>query len=288
MKLTGDAGTSISMASGTGIFGQRTCDWDGELLRYLKVSREKLPAIPEADDVPCKLINKFAKRWPWLADSLWFPAIANGAADNLGSGCLSKTKAALMIGTSGAMRVAYEGEPPAAIPSGLWSYRIDRQKVIIGGALSDGGNLYAWIKRTSICRRTPRSRSQNARPVPTESPFRRIFTASGARSIAKTPAAVDCLTASNDAIDILQAAMEGVAYRFAEILKQLNSVVKVNEIVASGGALRDSPVWTRIISDILGRDLTLNPARESSSRGAVLLALESIGKMEKNRKIIRY
>ncbi len=289
MKLTGDAGTSISMASGTGIFDQRTCDWDGELLRYLKVSREKLPTIPEADDVPCKLINKFAKRWPWLADSLWFPAIADGAADNLGSGCLSKTKAALMIGTSGAMCVAYEGEPPAAIPSGLWSYRIDRQKVIIGGALSDGGNLYAWMKKNlnlpkdaeeQIAKRPP-----GAHGV-TVSPYFHGERSTLYREDAR--GAIDCLTASNDAIDILQAAMEGVAYRFAEILKQLNSVVKVKEIVASGGALRDSPVWTRIISDILGRDLTLNPARESSSRGAVLLALESIGKMEKNRKIIRY
>ena len=31
-----------------------------------------------------------------------------------------------MIGTSGAMRVAYRGEPPQKIPPGLWCYRIDR------------------------------------------------------------------------------------------------------------------------------------------------------------------
>ena len=39
-----------------------------------------------------------------------------------------------MVGTSGAMRVAYEGEPPKEIPPGLWCYRIDRRRVIIGGA----------------------------------------------------------------------------------------------------------------------------------------------------------
>ena len=44
------------------------------------------------------------------------------------------------------------------------------------------------------------------------------------------------LLQTHDAVDIFQAAMEAVAYRFAEILKQLNSVVKVKEIVASGGA----------------------------------------------------
>jgi gluconokinase len=73
--------------------------------------------------------------------------------------------------------------------------------------------------------------------------------------------------------------MEGVAFRLADICERLADVAEVKTIVASGGALRESPVWTQIIADVLGRDLTLSDARESSSRGAVLLALESIGKM---------
>ena len=35
-----------------------------------------------------------------------------GAANNIGAGCTTKDKIALMIGTSGAMRVVFEGEPP--------------------------------------------------------------------------------------------------------------------------------------------------------------------------------
>ena len=43
-----------------------------------------------------------------LAESLGgFPSVADGAADNIGAGCVTQTKAALMVGTSGAMRVAY-------------------------------------------------------------------------------------------------------------------------------------------------------------------------------------
>src|SRR5262249_23252124 len=87
------------------------------------------------------------------------------------------------------------------------------------------------------------------------------------------------LNSSHDAVDILQAAMESVACRFAEIFDRLNSVVTIKEIVASGGALRESPVWMQIMADVLGRDLLINPTSEASSRGAVLLALESIGKM---------
>jgi len=87
------------------------------------------------------------------------------------------------------------------------------------------------------------------------------------------------LKSATDSVDIVQAALESVAYRFAEIFDQLNGVMKIKEIIASGGALRESPVWTQIIADVLGRDLSLPDVREASSRGAVLLALEAIGEI---------
>ena len=84
---------------------------------------------------------------------------------------------------------------------------------------------------------------------------------------------------------MVQAAFESVAYRFAEIFDQLNSAIKIKNIVASGGALRDSHVWTQIIADVLGRDLWLPETSEASSRGVVLLALESIGKIKSIEEI---
>src|SRR5688572_33063591 len=43
------------------------------------------------------------------------------------------------------MRVAYTGEPPATLPPSLWSYRVSRERVVVGGALSDGGGLLQWL-----------------------------------------------------------------------------------------------------------------------------------------------
>lgn len=280
LKLFGEMMTSVSMASGTGVFDIRKCEWDAKMLKYLDIKSSMLPKIA-TDCQTFKLNKKYADRWPRLATAKWFPTIADGAADNIGSGCVTKTKAALMVGTSGAMRVAYKGVPPANIPDGLWFYRIDRKRVIIGGALSDGGNLYAWMKKNL---RLPPNAEQQIMNRPlgaaglTVSPYfygeRSTLYREDARG------AISGLTASHDSVDILRAAMESVAYRFAEILKQLNTIVEVKEIVASGGALRDSPVWTKIIAEILGRELTINDARETASRGAVLLGLESIGKID--------
>lgn len=282
LRLSGSAVTSVSMASGTGIFDITKCEWDTELSGFLGLSNDHLPTV--TGDAETFTTN----HWPQIANAKWFPAIADGAANNIGAGCVTKEKAALMIGTSGAMRIAYVGEPPADIPPGLWCYRIDRRRVIIGGALSDGGGLYAWLKHTlkvteiddeiegEISLRAPDSHGLTFMPF-----------LSGERSTGyheDATGAVLGLTQNTTAVEIVHAAMESVAYRFAEIFEQLQTVCPVAEIVASGGALRESQVWTQIIADVFGRELTLPDTREASSRGAVLLALETIGKIESIEK----
>ena len=288
LKLSGAAQTSVSMASATGIFDVRRCVWDAELIKFLKIKPENLPEI-SADVYAFQLNAKYQKRWKRLARTRFFPAIGDGAANNIGAGCVRKTKAALMIGTSGAMRVAFAGEPPEEIPSGLWCYRIDRKRIIIGGALSDGGGLYRWLKDNFRLKDDDDKTEKEIEKRPPDChgltflPF-----LAGERSTGYHESATGAclgLKTSTDTIDIVQAALESVAYRFAEIFEQLNEVCKVREIIASGGALRESPVWTQIIADVLKQDMSLPDVREASSRGAVLLALESLGKIESIEKI---
>ena len=283
LKLFGDAATSVSMASGTGLLDLRKCSWDPELLKFLKLGPDRLPRIAD-DNETFRLSARFARRWPRLKNAEWFPAIADGAANNIGAGCVTRSKAALMIGTSGAMRVAYKGEPPTRIPPGLWCYRIDRKRVIMGGALSDGGGLYHWLKQNlrlgndddverEIAKRTPSAHGLTVMP---------FF--AGERSTGYHENAVGSilgLRSATDTIDIVQAGLESIAYRFADIFEQLNGVNRIRNIIASGGALRESPVWTQMIADVLARDLTLPETHEASMRGAVLLALESTGRINK-------
>ena len=276
LKLFGESVTSVSMASATGIFDQRKCDWDSELLRYLKVTRLRLPNIDSTDDQTYRLTAKFARRWPMLKNADWFPAIGDGAADNLGSGCTTIERAALMVGTSAAMRVAYSGEPPAQIPAGLWCYRIDRRRVIVGGALSDGGNLYALIKDRFKLRGDIDAQIM-ARETTDELVVIPFF--HGERSTGydeNARGAIIGMTAAHDGIDVLRAAMEGVAFRLDDIYERLSAITKITEIVASGGALRRSPTWRQIIADTLGQDLTVGDTDESSLRGSILYSQQLV------------
>jgi gluconokinase len=284
LRLFGTPVTSVSMASATGIFDIKKCDWDGPVIKFLKIRKENLPAIPLNDSTTFQLLPVYARRWPRLKETGWFPAIGDGAANNIGAGCVTGAKAALMIGTSGAMRVAFRGEPPKKIPPGLWCYRIDHERLIMGGALSDGGGLYRWLKdNLRLLANDNKTETEIAKRPPAGHGLTFLPFIAGERSTGYhegAHGAVIGLKSATDSIDIVQAALESVAYRFAEIFDQLNSVIKIKEIIASGGALRESPVWTQIIADVLGRNLSLPDTREASSRGAVLLALEALGRID--------
>jgi gluconokinase len=48
-------------------------------------------------------------------------------------------------------------------------------------------------------------------------------------------------------------------------------------VIATGEALRKSTVWTQMMADALGRPVVASLEKETSARGAAMLALERIG-----------
>ena len=285
LKLFGETATSVSMASATGLFNQRTCDWDHEFAHELGIPSTTLPPVISSDPTDHRLKDAFARRWPQLGSAHLSPPIGDGAANNIGAACHTRKRAALMVGTSGALRTLYAGEPPDNLPSALWCYRADRRRVVVGGALSDGGGLYHWLTQSLafgdgvdgsmqelLLRMEPDSHGLTVLP----------FWA-GERSTGWTPGARGAilgLTTQTQPMEILRAAMEAVAYRFAAILQALEPIAPGTTIRAAGNALRLSPVWAQIIADVINRPVLLNSLQEASMRGAALLALEAAGKIQ--------
>jgi gluconokinase len=283
LRLFDDASISVSMASGTGFLNQRTCEWDVPLLKALNLSIDTLPEI--ADARPGQNLNdEYASRWPQLRRARFYPAIADGAANNLGSGCVTRDKLAIMIGTSGAARVLYAGDPPKQVPPELWSYRADRSRVVVGGALSDGGGLFRWLHETLLADTDPSKLEDALESLDADSHGLTVLPFwGGERSTGwslNASGGILGLTLDTRPVEIVRAAMEAVVYRFALIVKALNLISPEPSIIASGNALHASRVWLQILADTLGRPVMLSTTREASTRGAALLALEAAGKIE--------
>jgi len=281
-RLFGKRVCSISLASGSGLFNQERCAWDAPVLQYLGVDERALSVLGDIDSPLTGLRAPFSGRWPELRSVPWFPAVGDGACSNIGCGCAGPASVAVMVGTSGAMRAVVPSGPLAPLPRRLWRYRVDRRRLLTGGVLGNGGNVFDWMRSTLALPADhaaldsallQREAGANGLAV---LPF---FT--GERSVGWKPrarAVVAGMSLDTGPLDILQAGMEAVAYRFAAVQGLLDSALgQAARTVATGGALMRSRAWAQIIADVLGRPLALSRVQEASSRGAALLALEVLG-----------
>jgi gluconokinase len=248
-----EAPMSLSLASATGMLDLHARAWDQELLDTLGVDAEQLPEI--SDD----------------AVDGWYPALLDGACSNLGAGCVTRDRAALMVGTSGAFRTVYE-TAQAHPREGLFLHWLDDRRVVEGGSLSDGGALVHWLEDTlqnaegSLADRDPNSHGLTF-----------LALLGGERSPGwhqHAKGAIEGLTFQTTPLDIRQAALEGVAFTFAAVA---DLMPEVEDVVATGGSLLKDDDWLQIMADGLGRPITTSGVKEASLRGAAVVALERLG-----------
>lgn len=272
-ELTGSAHCGLSMASGTGLLNAHTLQWDEALLDRCHIAPGQLNELTEAPLEPKRIA-----RFPRLAQARWYPALGDGAASNLGSGATRPGLAAINVGTSAALRVM-KGGPVKKFPFGLFCYRVDAERHLIGGAVSNAGNLRAWCLRELRLEDSEIERQMAARAKPghglTVLPF---WSAERAPTWdEERRSMIDGITFSTTALDILQALTEASYYRIALIadlvIRQERGAPK---FIVSGGIQR-SPSSLQRLANILNQPIYPNEEPEASIRGAALYALEREG-----------
>lgn len=270
LKLFGMARVSTSIAAWTGMLNRRSGQWDTESLRAAEIDEQQLSTI---SDVPFeRLDGAFAARWPNLHAARWYPALSDGYTANIGCGCTTTEQAALTIGTSGALRtlVTYM---PEHLPRGLFCYRVSAEQSLVGGAVSNAGNVFAWLKKTLKIEHDPFE--TDAAPDShglTVLPFW-----AGERSMGwhvDAQAAIMGMTLNTAPDQIARAALEAVIYDLVRIQRTLEEWLHHPPmIIAAGGVLAASPGWAQAAADAFGCDVAISAEAESSARGTALLAL---------------
>jgi len=285
LEFFGVPAGSVSMVSASGLWDQNADKWDDEMMAALPVRREQFADIESLDE-PCRqLMEPFRGKWPELDGIPWYPALGDGACDNIGSGCITRGQWALMVGTSGAMRVTIDRAGLAGgkieIPAGLFCYRLDRARFITGGALSNGGEVFAWMKRALRLPDDEEIERQLAAMKPGMHGLTLLPLFAGERSTewrTDVRGAITGLSSATTPMEILHAALESVALRFRNIYEIMERAFGApREVIASGGALLRSGVWTQMMADTLSHPLRMCLEREATSRGAALMGLERLG-----------
>ncbi len=170
---------------------------------------------------------------------------------------------------------------PQPVPNGLWLYRVDRKRGLLGGATSEGGNLFAWLRNTLQLPPLAELEADLAASSPAAHglivlPFIAGERAPGWNEMAR--ASIIGFSQHTQPVEIMQAALEGIAYRLAIIHQRLTPYLPADHrVIASGGALLSSPAWMQIMADVLGRPVVALTEKEITGRGLAVLALETLG-----------
>jgi gluconokinase len=270
-EFFGASGSSRSMASATGLWHRTRVRWDEELCDRCGIDPRQLAVVAAVADCG-------ARPRPMLRDAQVFHPIGDGAAGNLGSGADRPKSAAINIGTSAAVRGIVRRESTKPTPFGLFRYSVDEEWDVIGGAISNAGNLRRWCLRE--LRISDAEIEKDARKSAAESPLDVLpfWVAERAPTWPeKVHGTITGLTQSTSAIEIEHAAICSTFYRLAQILQLTESATTgATELIVSGGILRSRGLLS-LLADALGRDLRIPSEAEASIRGAAVYALQQLG-----------
>ncbi|MEM7405860.1 MAG: FGGY family carbohydrate kinase [Pseudomonadota bacterium] len=272
-KLTGRRQCAHGMATGTGLYAPTRLEWDEQFFSVSGIETEQLNPL---SDTPFGSGGRAAKRWPALAGACWFPAVGDGITSNLGCGATDYRYAALNYGTSAALRIVKRGRKASA-PYGLFAYRIDRRRYLLGGAISNAGSLHAWsLDRLRIAAAGKRYEHEIANRIRTGHGLTVLPFFNGERAPHwrdDLSATIAGLRQSTTALDIAAALREASFHRLAMIAERIPGMRARTAIV--GGGLTPSALQT--LADVTGLKLRRAPIGEASLRGAAMLAIEHLG-----------
>ena len=267
--LFGVKQVSTSLAAWTGLLNRHTGAWDAELIQASGITTDYLSPI--SDQPLGTLIDPFAKRWPSILHAIWRPAIADGYAANVGCGTTTPDRASLTIGTSGALRVIVPSVPNN-VPHGLFCYKLNADTSLIGGAVSNAGNIFAWLAQTLKLSGDPfdHDTAPGSHGL-TVLPYWAGERSPGWHDSAK--ATITGITLATTPADIGRASLEAVLYQIARIDDLLGQALpRKPDLIAAGGVLAHSPGWAQVTADILGRPVALCADPQTTARGTALLA----------------
>jgi gluconokinase len=286
-RLTGRRIVDRSVASASGLFNFETNTWDAELLQTIGITVNQLPPVVEPTDTVGTLLPEVARVVGLPERTAVIAGAGDGVLSTLGVGAVEPGQMTVMIGTSGAARIAVD-RPKVDSQARTWCYYLAQGRWIAGAAINNGGLALQWVRENLLPGpvapsgefdfETLAADAQQAPPgsgglifLPFLAGERAPYWNANARGI------LFGLATHMGPPHVARSTFEGVCYRMRSIVDALDEVAgPTREIRATGGFTR-SAFWRQMLSDVLDRSMLLTDAPQASAFGAAGLALIGIG-----------
>jgi len=269
LRLTGEAISDMSDASGTLWLDVAQRDWSDTLLAATGLTRAQMPALVEGSAPGGRLLGELARRWGLPEDTVVAGGGGDNAASAVGIGAVEPGQGFVSLGTSGVIFVAsdaFRPNPASAMHAfchalpGRWH----QMSVMLAAA-----SALDWAARltgqpdvaTLLARATTLDAAQRRR-APLFLPY-----LSGERTPHNDPCAQGVLfglTHAHDAAALGWAVLEGVSFGLLDGLHSfaLPAAALPPRLALVGGGAR-SALWGDLLASVLGIELEVHAGSEA-------------------------
>jgi len=281
-QLTGEKIGSKTIASGSGMFNIHTLEWDEDILKFAGINTSMLCELKEATySAPLK--GDMARH---LGLKSGIPVIiggADGALNQIGAGALKKGIMTLSVGTSGAIRLAYD-QPVLPENRSTWCYYALKGKRLAGAATSGAGNCLEWFKKKAYrgCGFSYKELDEMAadadiKGAPIFLPF--LYGERNPGWQDSRGGAFMGLKGHHEIGDLFHGVLEGVLFNLYQCYRALTEITGEPEEIRISGGIENSPHWLQMAADIFNRDIVTSGIQHMSTAGAAVLALNVLGEI---------
>lgn len=272
-RLSGSFCTDVSDASGMLLMDVEHKCWSHEMLNICRITENQLPRIYESYEVVGTLL-------PRLAEELGFPddvKIAAGAGDNaaaaVGTGTVGEGCCNISLGTSGTIFISSE------------HFKVDPNNALHAFAHADGHyHLMGCMLSAASCNKWWMEEILNTREYGKE---QETITKLGENRVFFLPYLMGERSPHNDSDargsfigmtmdttreDLTQAVLEGVAFAIRDSFEVARSLgIQIERTKICGGGAK-SPLWKKIIANVLGIPVDIVRTEEGPGYGGAILA----------------
>ena len=278
-----------SVASATGLLNLARLAWDDEALALAGIRPGQLSLLVPTTHILRGMEAGYAAKMGLAADTPWVIGAGDGILANLGAGAVEPGQFAVTIGSSSGVRSV--AQAPQTDPAGrTFCYALTENRWIIGSPSNTGGMVLRWLHDQVVypggpAGSSPDSYEQMVRAaagipagadglifLPFLSGERAPYWNADARGV------FFGLGLQHGRAHLTRAVLEGILFAVYSIHTALYELAgsPAAEARATGGFTR-SPMVQQMMADIFGYDLLVPEMAETSSFGAVLLAMYALG-----------
>ena len=277
-RLSGSFCTDVSDASGMLLLDVKNRCWSKEMMKICGVKEEQLPKVYESWEVVGTLKPEVAKELGFSEDVKIIAGAGDNAAAAVGTGTVGDGQCNISLGTSGTVFISSKNFGVDE-HNALHSFCHADGSYHLMGCMLSAASCNKWWAEEILGTKDFASEQANITKLGENHVFFLPYLM-GERSPHNDPDARGVffgMSMDTSRADMTQAVLEGVAFALRDSLEVAKSLgIKIERTKICGGGAK-SPLWKKIIANVMNIKVDVLEVEEGPSLGGAMLAAVGCG-----------